>query len=126
MNSLRLFKTKWFDRFSRKNSIDDKTLREAVERAERGLVDADLGSGVIKQRIARQGQGKSSGYRIIILMKIGHRTFFVYGFAKSDQENISQADEEQFREMATHYLAMSDHHLLDVIDNGNVVEVGND
>ncbi len=35
-------------------------MREAVERAEREIIDAGLGGGVIKQRVARTGQGRSS------------------------------------------------------------------
>jgi len=40
--------------------IDDR-LCEAVERAESGLIDANLGGGLIKQRVARLGQGRSGG-----------------------------------------------------------------
>ena len=61
----------------------DAVLRDAVVRAEKGQIDADLGGDVIKQRIARPGQGKSKGYRTIIFFRRGARAFFVYGFAKS-------------------------------------------
>ena len=64
---MRIFKTKWFARYVRQERISDHGLRDAIERAERGLVDADLGGGVIKQRVARAGQGRSGGYRMLIL-----------------------------------------------------------
>ena len=80
---MRLFKNKPFSRFARKAKLSDTALREAVGRAERGLIDADLGGGVIKQRIAREGAGKSSGFRTIILFRAGERSFFVHGFAKA-------------------------------------------
>jgi len=86
---VRILKNIWFERFARKERITDAMLREAIAAAERGLIDADLGGGVIKQRIARPGQGKSGGYRSIILFKSGDRALFVYGFAKNHQENIS-------------------------------------
>ncbi|WP_349626969.1 type II toxin-antitoxin system RelE/ParE family toxin [Rhodopseudomonas palustris] len=54
---MRVFKTKAFARFARRERISDPRLLDAVQRAERGLIDADLGSGVIKQRIARAGEG---------------------------------------------------------------------
>jgi hypothetical protein len=73
---VRIFKTKWFDRFARKSDIHDCMLIEAVERAENGLVDADLGIGVLKQQIARAGEGKSKGHRAIILLHKGDRAFF--------------------------------------------------
>jgi len=57
-SALRIFKTKHFSRFARRERISDAALREAVDRAERGPTDADLGGGVIKQRVARPGQGR--------------------------------------------------------------------
>jgi hypothetical protein len=123
---LKVFKTKWFDRFSRKNGIDDRSLREAIERAENGLIDADLGGGVIKQRIARKGQGRSGGYRTIILFKQGNRSFFVYGFAKSDQENIEKSDEECFKELAINLLNISESYLAELIAKGDFMEVCNE
>jgi len=68
---VRIFKNAWFVRFARAQKISDEALREAILRAESGRVDADLGGGVVKQRIARPGQGKSKGYRTIILLREG-------------------------------------------------------
>jgi len=53
-------------RFVRRERINDADLKEAIERAERGIIDADLGHGVIKQRVARTGQGRSGGFRMIV------------------------------------------------------------
>jgi len=61
----------------------------AVHRAERGLVDADLSGGVIKQRIARPGEGRSGGFRSILYFRSHERAFFVFGFAKSDLDKIT-------------------------------------
>lgn len=97
---MRIFKTAWFTRFARIQKISDEALREAVLRAERGQMDAVLGGGVIKQRIARIGQGKSTGYRTIILFRAGYRASFVYGFAKNDRDNIRKDEEDQFKKMA--------------------------
>jgi hypothetical protein len=63
---MRVFKTRRFVRFAKGEEIGDTRLIEAIHRAERGLVDADLGSGVIKQRVNRPGQGKRGGYRTLI------------------------------------------------------------
>jgi hypothetical protein len=62
---VRVFKTKAFARFARAQRMSDGSLGEAIRRAERGLIDADLGGGVIKQRVARPGQGRSGGYRVL-------------------------------------------------------------
>lgn len=88
---MRVFKTKWVGRFTRRERITDASLLEAIERAEGGIIDADLGGGLIKQRVARSGQGRSGGYRMIVVYRTKQRAVFLYGFAKSEQENISRA-----------------------------------
>src|SRR5882672_8396591 len=96
---VRIFKSRWFQRFARKEGIADAVLREAVVRAEKGQIDADLGGEVIKQRIARPGQGRSKGYRTIILFRRGAKAFFVYGFSKSKRANINGVEETEFEEV---------------------------
>jgi hypothetical protein len=100
----RVFKNGWFERFARKEKLTDSALREAVERAESGLIDADLGGGVIKQRVARPRKGKSGGYRVLILFRHGDRAIFAFGFAKSAQANISKADLTLLKEAASEAL----------------------
>jgi hypothetical protein len=82
---LRIFISRWFQRFSRKEGIAEAALRDAVDRAQRGQIDADLGGEVIKQRVARPGRGKSKGFRTIILFRRGARAFFIYGFSKAQR-----------------------------------------
>ena len=67
---MHIFKNTWFQRFARKEKITDEVLKDAIVRAEKGIINADLGGNVIKQRIARVGQGKSSGYRTIIILEL--------------------------------------------------------
>jgi len=123
---LRVFKNAWFGRFARKEKISAGALWEAVERAENGLVDADLGGGVIKQRLARPGAGKSKGYRSIVLYKQGERAFFVFGFPKSDLGNIRDDEEEQFKKAAKLILALTDEQIRKLIENGQFDEVMKD
>ena len=120
---MRIFKTKWFDRFANKNSIDDSVLIEAVERAKNGLIDADLGSGVIKQRIARKGQGKSRGYRSIIIINCKEMAFFVFGFSKNERDNLRQDEVEEYRELARGLLLMLEKDLSKGLAEGDFVEV---
>lgn len=102
--ALRVFKTKWLARFARRERISDSNLREAIDRAERGLVDADLGGGLIKQRVAREGQGRSGGYRMLVAFRQQGRTVFLYGFAKSGQDNIDADELESLRNIAAGWL----------------------
>lgn len=120
---LRVFKTKWFERFSRKNDINNLMLMEAVNRSESGLIDADLGRGVVKQRIARTGQGKSRGYRTIVILKHGEKYFFVYGFPKNERDNLRLDEEEGFRSMSVYLLSLSDSQLSELLEKGDLVEV---
>ncbi len=87
---VRTFKTKWLARFARREGITDKSLLEAIERAESGLIDADLGGGLIKQRVARKGQGRSGGYRMIVGYRLKNRAVFLLGFAKNERDNIER------------------------------------
>jgi len=123
---VRIFKNAWFERFARKQKIQDGLLREAIRRAEQGLIDADLGGGVIKQRVARPGQGRSGGYRTLILYRQRHRAFFVYGFAKSQQANVSDEDIAAFKKAAQHVLDITDEQLSTLIANGHFSEVEHD
>ena len=89
---MQTFKTKSFARFAARAGLEDAELCEAVRRIGGGLIDADLGGGVFKQRIARKGDGRSGGFRTIVLYRRGKLAFFVYGFAKSNQDNLRRND----------------------------------
>ena len=84
---MRGVKTRGFERFAKSEGITDALLVAAIKSAERGLIDADLGGGIIKLRIARPGKGKSGGFRTLIAYKVKARAVFLYGFAKSAREH---------------------------------------
>ena len=120
---MRIFKNPWFTRFARKEKISDNELRDIVNHLEANQADADLGSGVYKQRVARNGKGKSAGYRVILFFRSGERTFFVYGFAKSDRDNINQGELKAYREMAKENFALSNEQIEDWIKDGTLYEI---
>lgn len=103
---VRVYKNSWFSKFARKENIEDTALCEAVERARQGLIDADLGSGLLKQRVAREGGGKSGGYRTLIFFQAEERAIFAFGFAKSDRANLNTAELATFRKAAKIVLAL--------------------
>ena len=123
---MRIFKNKAFIRFARKERMKDAALGDAIERAERGLIDAVLGGGVIKQRIARPGSGKSGGYRTIILFRTKKLAFFVHGFAKNEQDNIDDEELAAFKMLADEMLAYDDKALAKAMANGTLTEVTGD
>jgi len=120
---LRIFKNKVFTRFAKKSGISDAALCKAIKEAEKGLVDADLGGGVIKKRVAREGQGKSGGFRTIILFKTGTRAFFAYGFAKNERDNIDNDELTEFKRLAEKMLNYSDSELGHAINKSILTEV---
>ena len=123
---MRTFKTKPFARFADRERISDAVLCEAVRRAARGLVDADLGGGIVKQRIARRGQGRAGGFRAIVVFRRGGRAFFVHGFAKNDQENLRRKEFKALRSLADELLGLDGPELEAVPANGTWSEVNCD
>ena len=123
---MRVFATRWFMRFARREGIAEPDLREAAHRAERGLVDADLGGGVLKQRIARRHKGKSGGFRSIVIFRTGERAIFVYGFAKNARATIRPDELAGFKRLASEMLAYDDAALAKVVASGALKEVGSD
>lgn len=120
---MRVFKNGWFQKFARKEKISDAMLCEAVARAERGRIDADLGAGLIKQRVARPGAGKSGGFRTLVFFRTQKRAVFAFGFAKSDMANLDDADEAYLKKAAKLVLGFTDEQLDAEVVAGRMLEV---
>ena len=120
---MRIFRNQWITKFAKKHKISDSELIEAVERADKGVIDADLGGGVIKQRIARQGQGRSGGYRSLIFFRRGERAFFMTAFAKNARENITNKELAELKKAAAIILAMTETDIEQAKLNGTFTEI---
>ena len=120
---MRVFKNKWFAKFAGKEGISDEKLIQAVKDADAGNIDADYGGGVIKQRIARPQEGKSGGYRTIILYREGEKAFLVYGFAKNVMENIDKADVRAFKKLARVMLSVTEQQVEILLEKGEIEEI---
>ena len=121
---MRIFKNTWFARFASKEGIQDSELREIVGNVlETGQADVDLGGGVYKVRIARPGEGKSGGYRVIVFFKIKERTFFHYGFAKSTRSNISEGELKTMKKQAKAFFTQTDEQIEKQLANGTLLEI---
>ena len=120
---MRVFKSRPFTRFAIKSGISDTALCKAVMDAEQGLIDADLGGGVIKQRVARKGQGKSGGFRTMILFKAGTRAFFIHGFAKNERGNINNDELTAFKKLAAKMLTYKDAELTEAVNKNTLTEI---
>ena len=121
---MRIFKTRTLARFTRQHGIDDTSLVEAVERAVQGLVDADLGGRIIKQRVARPGQGRRGGFRMLIGIR-ADRAIFLFAFAKNERENIDKAELMTLREIVASFLNADDKAIAQALKDGTLIEVPN-
>jgi hypothetical protein len=120
---VRVFKYTGFSRFADKEGITDNELLEIVDQLEGDQADANLGGDVYKVRVARQGEGKSGGYRVIVYFRNEFRTFFVYGFPKSDKDNISEKDLKRFKEDAKSRLSFTDEQIREYLQNRTFIEI---
>lgn len=120
---MRIFVSRWFDRFARKEKIFAGQIADAINRAERGLVDADLGGGLIKQRVPRAGQGRSGGFRTIVAYRKKDRAVFLYGFAKNERDNIDDDDMNDLKRTAGIFLAFDRHAFQVAVEAGDLREI---
>jgi hypothetical protein len=117
------FKVRCFERFAQRHGISDAELLTAATDVMAGNVDADLGGGVYKQRLARRGQGKSSGFRALLAHRTGEHVFFVFGFAKSERDNITPKELRVLRAQAKALGVLSTEQLAGALQHGALVEV---
>ena len=100
--------TKWFRKWARKSKLSDNSLLESIENLENGLSVVDLGGNVYKVRIQRQGKGKSSGFRTIVVYRVKERVIFLYGFGKNEKSNIDRQELSYFKKLGNDLLALDD------------------
>lgn len=121
-----IYKTRWFDRWARRQGLTAPALCAAAREMARGLFDADLGGGLFKKRIARPGQGKSGGYRTLIATNKSNRWIFVYGFPKNERSNIDKDEEEALKKLSAHLLSLTAQAVAKAEQAGELMEVNCD
>ena len=122
----RVFKTRHFSRWMRKTELTDSSLCTAVLEMAQGLIDADLGGGVVKKRIGLAGRGKRGGARTLVATNRGNRWFFLFGFEKNDRANISAEEKEALQSIAQDLLARTGKDLDAQVEDGTLQEICND
>lgn len=126
MTMHRVFKTRSFVSQMKKSGVSDTALAKAVSEMRRGLVDADLGGGVVKKRVAISGRGKSGGARTLVATNRGNRWFFIYGFLKNERANVNDEELEALKMYAPELLALPDTSLALAISAGKLTEIDNE
>ena len=122
----RVFKTRHFSRWMRKTELTDSVLCGAVKEMVLGLIDADLGGGVVKKRIGLAGRGKRSGARTLVATSKVNRWFFVFGFEKNRRANIADDELEALRDIAAQLLARTGQQLDEAVNDGSLQEICHD
>lgn len=119
----RVLKRKHFARWQASERLPDTALCMVVREMESGLVDANLGGLLYKQRVARPGGGKSHGYRTLISARVGHCYVFLHGFSKNSQENITQDEQKALRFAGKMFLELSPEALSKALGAGILLEI---
>ena len=122
----RIYKNRWFAKYASREGISDAALVAAVDQANRCLVDADLGGGLIKQRVAREGGGKSGGYRTLVFFRLEERAVFAFGFAKNSKANLNAVELRTYKQAARIVLALTQAQVETEVREGRLFEVNVD
>ena len=122
----RVFKTRHFARWMRKTDLTDQALCAAVAEMSQGLIDADLGGGVVKKRVGLAGRGKRGGARTLVATNKGNRWFFVFGFEKSERANISNDELAALQDIAADLLGRTASALDTAVQDGALQEICHD
>ena len=126
VGNMQIYKTKTFTKWQKKEGISDKSLYLAVSEMKSGLIDATLGSGIYKKRVAKSGFGKRGSYRTIVASKINNIWFYIFGFAKNDKDNISEREKQALIEVAQNLLELSNSERKKLMHEQKLYEVNDE
>ena len=121
-----IFKTRNFARWARKSGLADSLLKMGVLEIQRGLLEADLGGGIVKKRIALPGRGKRGSKRTLLATNRNDRWFFVFGFEKKERVDISENELESLKKLAKDLLGLTAAQIAGALGEGSLVEVGHE
>jgi len=121
---MKKLKTKWFNKWAKKQKISDTKLFSAIEDMQNNLSSVNLGGGLFKVRVASENSGKSSAYRTIVVYRENDRAVMVYGFMKKEQENLSSDELKSFKTLSKDILKLNDELLTKAIEKNVFVEIG--
>lgn len=118
-----IYKTRSFARWVKREGLADRDLCDTVVEMQKGLIDARLGGGLIKKRVARSGHGKRGGYRVILASNLGDRWVFMFGFAKNERDNVDDDELRLMKPLASAFLEMDDRMLRQALTSGEILEI---
>jgi len=120
---IRIFKTRNFARWAKKEKITNDVLKQTIDEIFDGLIDGDLGGGLLKKRVARKGEGKRGGYRTLLAFRQADRAIYMFGFSKNERENIDAEEKQVYKKLTQVYLKLSASNLIKLCNEGKLLEV---
>jgi hypothetical protein len=82
-----------------------------------------LAAGSSSSGFRGRGRGRSGGYRTLMAYRVRTRAVFLYGFAKSERDNIGPDELEYWRKIARGFLGVNDAQLGTMIEERELAEV---
>ncbi len=116
-------KTKWFNKWAKKNFITDNKLLKTLENISNNLGMVDLGGGLYKVRTPKYGQGKSGGFRTVVVFKEADIAIFVYGFAKTNKDNLDKQELKYFKKLAKDLLEINKNEYIKLEKLGDFISL---
>ncbi len=123
---MRMYQTRWFSKWAKREDVSDQNLRDAVAEIVKGLIDANLGGFVYKKRIPLPGRGKRGGARTLVAYNKGDIIFFIFGFAKNEKDNIHDKELQTLKLLACDLLSYTEEKLNNALENEEFVEINNE
>ena len=116
-------KAKWFNKWAKKNSITDKNLLKTIDNVSNNLGVVNLGFGLYKVRTPKISEGKRGGFRTILVYKESNIAIFLYGFSKTDKDNLEKEELKYFKKLAKDLLKIKRHKYLELEKLGNFISI---
>jgi len=120
---MKVYLTNVFCKWADDESVTNDMLLDAVEEVEKGLIDAKLGGGLIKKRVAAEGKGKRGSFRTLIAIKMDDKAFFIVGFAKNEKDNVTQKELKALKALSKLLLSTSDDEIKMMLNNRTLRQI---
>jgi len=119
---MRYLKNKCFHKDLKDYELDDEDLKAVLDDIfkERAI---SLGFKMYKIRGAKEGKGKSGGFRNIFFWKKDELIIFCLLFAKNEQDSLSSDEEKALRIWSNEYSKLTENEIKKSIEKNNFWEI---
>ena len=120
---MKVYLSKVFTRLAAREGLTNANILQAVTEMNKGLIDANLGAGLFKKRIAMSGGGKRGGWRTLLGFQVEKKAFFLYLYPKNILDNVKDDELKALKRLAKYYLAMKPDEIKAALQCGELKEV---